>query len=247
MCATAQTRMVIRASVTATQYLTDISMISKRSLLRSSALALSLLIFATLTRADALVDMTRELTVSKMTLSEEMHAIWVPPEFILISIPDVDSLQRAEFITSHNGYAIFFVGRSRMTKTGEMLSLSRAEISPTTRLHFDDGSSAQPIDEVAIPSAIANYLTMQMPLINRGGAQSARYVALVFRDTGADGLSRLRPTGSGTVRLSVGGEMFSWKLPIVSMLAPAIDPLTGESFPANYLYNPFTGQRLGIR
>ena len=34
------------------------------------------------------------------------------------------------------------------------------------------------------------------------------------------------------------------KFPLGSLLKPRIDPVSGESFPGNYGYNPYTGVKL---
>jgi hypothetical protein len=35
-----------------------------------------------------------------------------------------------------------------------------------------------------------------------------------------------------------------YRLPIGSILPPALDPKTGESFPGSYHFNPYTGGKL---
>ena len=35
-----------------------------------------------------------------------------------------------------------------------------------------------------------------------------------------------------------------YRLPLGSLFPPAVDPKTGESFPGNYHFNPFTGDKL---
>ena len=41
--------------------------------------------------------------------------------------------------------------------------------------------------------------------------------------------------------------IFIWWIPLGSLLPPKYDSETGEKFPGNYNYNPFTGIRLNLR
>jgi len=48
----------------------------------------------------------------------------------------------------------------------------------------------------------------------------------------------------GSFTLTCYGREFSWRLPLGSLLPPKFDPETGESFPGNYHFNPFSGREL---
>jgi hypothetical protein len=45
-------------------------------------------------------------------------------------------------------------------------------------------------------------------------------------------------------REHIGPKIFRYRLPLGSFLDPAVDVKTGETFPGNYHFNPFTGSPL---
>jgi hypothetical protein len=51
-------------------------------------------------------------------------------------------------------------------------------------------------------------------------------------------------TKEGSFKVIVGSEEFNFHLPLGSVMSPKYDPKTGEKFPGNYKYNPFTGTEL---
>jgi hypothetical protein len=59
-----------------------------------------------------------------------------------------------------------------------------------------------------------------------------------------DGKLLLDPLQPGGFKYTLFDQTFTWRLPLGSLLPPLHDPKTGEEFPGNYLYNPFTGTKL---
>ena len=45
-------------------------------------------------------------------------------------------------------------------------------------------------------------------------------------------------------RVRLGKKKYDYRLPLGSVLAPRYDPDTGEQFPGNYFFNPYTGTKL---
>ncbi|MDE2136021.1 MAG: hypothetical protein KGJ68_01180, partial [Gammaproteobacteria bacterium] len=63
---------------------------------------------------------------------------------------------------------------------------------------------------------------------------------------GADkaGHHTVEATREGQFVVHIGTVTMQYRLPLGSLLPPAIDAKTGESFPGNYHFNPFTGEKL---
>jgi hypothetical protein len=51
-------------------------------------------------------------------------------------------------------------------------------------------------------------------------------------------------TRPGDIATTFYGETYHWHLPLGSLLPPKVDKSTGERFPGNYLYSPYTGKKL---
>jgi hypothetical protein len=67
---------------------------------------------------------------------------------------------------------------------------------------------------------------------------------ILFPATDKEGRATVDPTKEGAFVVHVGEVEVRYKLPLGSLLPPAIDPKTRESFPGNYRFNPFTGTKL---
>jgi hypothetical protein len=55
------------------------------------------------------------------------------------------------------------------------------------------------------------------------------------------------PKSEGSLTVHVGDVPLRYRLPLASLLPPAWDAKTGESFPGNYHFNPYTGNKLVAR
>jgi hypothetical protein len=42
-------------------------------------------------------------------------------------------------------------------------------------------------------------------------------------------------------------QTYRWRTPLGSLLPVKVDAKTGEEFPGNYSFNPYTGEKLSVR
>jgi hypothetical protein len=59
-----------------------------------------------------------------------------------------------------------------------------------------------------------------------------------------DGQRLNDPLKPGAFQFAVYDQTFRWRTPLASLLPKKIDPKSKEEFPGNYLYNPYTGDKL---
>jgi len=79
---------------------------------------------------------------------------------------------------------------------------------------------------------------------NMLGSLGLHLAFLVFPAADKQGVRTVEPTKDGTFVVRVGPQEFRYRLPLGSLLPPAIDQRTGETFPGNYHFNPYTGNKL---
>jgi hypothetical protein len=79
---------------------------------------------------------------------------------------------------------------------------------------------------------------------NMLGALGTHIAILVFPGVDKKGHRTVEPTKEGTLIVHVGKTATRYKLPLGSLLPPMIDAKSGEAFPGNYHFNPFTGDKL---
>ncbi|NDI87057.1 hypothetical protein [Undibacterium crateris] len=189
--------------------------------------------------------MAAELFQTKSSPTELKLAHWMPPEFFLAANPSASDSEKRQLAAMLNGYAIFLVANARVGAMGALTPSSRSEILSSTFLQIDETSRLIPVPDEKIKGDIKALLAVMKPLFTSlVGNYGEAVEAIVFRDAGVDGKSKLRATGEGKVRLTVAGESFVWRLPLGALLPPTFDPVTRDQFPGNFLFNPYTGTRL---
>jgi len=52
------------------------------------------------------------------------------------------------------------------------------------------------------------------------------------------------PGATGVLRVAVDEREFTFHLPLASLLPKKFDPKSGDEFPGNYSFNPFSGEPL---
>jgi hypothetical protein len=86
---------------------------------------------------------------------------------------------------------------------------------------------------------------MMRPMFaNMLGSLRVHLAFIVFPGTDKAGHRTVDPSKEETFVVHVGSVAARYRLPLGSLLPPMIDEKSGESFPGNYHFNPFTGNRL---
>jgi hypothetical protein len=63
----------------------------------------------------------------------------------------------------------------------------------------------------------------------------------------ADGKPLIDALQTGSVQVSLYDQTYRFRTPLGSLLPVKVDAKTGEEFPGNYSFNPFTGEKLNLR
>jgi hypothetical protein len=85
---------------------------------------------------------------------------------------------------------------------------------------------------------------MKPVLANLVGQIGSGFELLAFEGRTADGKRIVDPVSEQRFSIQVGAHAFDWRLPLGSLLPPMHDPMTGEVFPGNYRFSPYTGTAL---
>ncbi len=214
-------------------------------LIRAFFAIIAILLFSTAARSVELDKLTSELVIEKQTKTEYKLAFWLPPDLFLEVNADASDAEKKQLSAMLEGYAIFLVANAKIGLMGALSSQPRSEILATTFLYLDETTKLSPMPDAAIKGDIKVWLEMVKPVFKGlAGNYGDALEAVVFKDQKINGQSKLSATSSGKVQVSVAGEYFTWRLPLVALLPAAIDPVTGEKFPGNFLFNPYTGLKL---
>ena len=72
--------------------------------------------------------------------------------------------------------------------------------------------------------------------------ESMEFIAFEGRDKNDKRL--LDPLGKAMFTVTVGDRDYKWRLPLGALLPPKFDAKTGEQFPGNFEFSPYTGAKL---
>jgi hypothetical protein len=190
--------------------------------------------------------MVRDLTVTKQSGDHITMVMWLPPQFWRASFeagglagPKVDQSMK-----ELNPYVLLAVADGH--KALASVTFSEPELlknSVTIENPRGDRLSALPDD--AISEGVKTLTQMMRPVMgNMLGSLGLHLAFIVFPATDKEGRATVEPTKEGTFVVHVGEVDVRYRLPLGSLLPPAIDLKTGESFPGNYRFNPFSGNKL---
>lgn len=115
----------------------------------------------------------------------------------------------------------------------------------STSIKDANGEIFAPLADSTIDPNVKVLLEMMKPLLaNMIGSLGENFHFLVFPSESKDGELLANPKEEGTLIVSASGKDYSFRLPLASTLPPRYDPDTGEKFPGNYKFSPFSGSEL---
>jgi hypothetical protein len=217
---------------------------------RSVLILLGLLAVATAS-ADFKPDYAAMIRDLEMTSKSGQHltiVIWLPGEYWRASLQHQTSLTpegAAKFIKALDPYVIVAAVDGEIGFAGAIDYTDEAALRKLTFIEDSSGGHLQPLEPDTLPTGVRNVVDMMHPMFsNMMGAMGAHIQVFVFPAMGKDGTRIAEVTKSGSFTVHVGVNSYRYRLPLGSFLPPMIDAKTGESFPGNYHFNPFTGDTL---
>ena len=94
---------------------------------------------------------------------------------------------------------------------------------------------------------IKNLLSVLKPLMAGMLGQMGQGLEFIIYPNTKAGKKIIDPRAAGTLEAKFFDATFRWRLPLGALMPPKVDPQTGEEFPGNYGFNPFTGEKLKVK
>jgi hypothetical protein len=189
-------------------------------------------------------------TQQSVTVAQQLTmAWWIPPEFWDLSMaanPNLSAANAAEIRNSFHDYQVFAVVRANVGIQGLTGAASKADLLANS--HFQIGGKAiAAIEPDKVPTGVQTMLGAMRPLIGSMLGQLGQSMELIVYPAVVDGQRMNDPLKTGAFQFMVYDQTFHWRLPLASLLPKKIDPKSNEEFPGNYLYNPYTGDKLRVK
>ena len=173
---------------------------------------------------------------------------WLPEQYWSATMENNKAVSQAQIdqiLHIIGPYTIVAVVDARIGALGGMTYQSEDDLRKETRIRDEQGHIYAPLTDDKINPDARNLLLMLKPIIaNVIGPLGQNMYFLVFPAQNASGQHFADPTKNGMLTVDVGPKSFQYRLPLGSFLPPMYDALTGERFPGNYRYNPFSGKAL---
>ncbi len=211
--------------------------------IRSACLVCMLLLASMGAGAVDVASLLKELSQQSVTGKAYKLALWMPPEFFALAYANMGANEQRQLKAMLQGYTLFFVADAQLGLMATPIAKPRSDIMGSTHLVLNGGQNIRPVPDAEIGRDLKLFLDTVRPVLQaQMGKVGETLEPLVFRlPKPAD---QLQAAGSGRVKISISGDEFLWRLPLGSVLPPAFDPDTGDQFPGNYLFSPFTGRKL---
>jgi hypothetical protein len=172
---------------------------------------------------------------------------WVPVDFWEASmkangaVPDQVRVQ----VTSVMGdYTIIALMRAVPGPSGLQDIQPKEELLKNTQVEIG-GKVVEPLPPDQISPAAQLLLAQLKPALASAAGAVGQGMEFVIYPGKTEGKPLLNAAMPGALKITFYGKVQQWRLPLGSLLPPKTDSKTGEQFPGNYEYNPFTGGKLG--
>ena len=189
-------------------------------------------------------EMVRELQRYSFEQKRLLFAFWVPGEVlvekVVWNLPAQDAEVDEAFERLRSSLLVI-VSEEVVGVLGFGYTQDETAMRAKTRLLDGEGREYGPLDMRRIDPS-GEILALLVPLGAAG--EGAHVLAFPGRDEKGQWIAD--PTREGSLTIRIGDKDFRYRFPLGSCLAPSRDPETGERFPGNYRFNPFTGRRLVV-
>jgi hypothetical protein len=173
---------------------------------------------------------------------------WMPLEFWRATLESSGKLSDKgiqQFVQTVQPYTVLAVIDGESGFGGALNYADPDALRASVTIEDTSGNVYHPLALDEIDPGLKNLLQMMRPVLsNSMGPMGAHMEFLAFTSTSKDGQHFADVQKDGVLGVHVGAKAFRYRLPLGSFLPPAVDAKTGETFPGNYRFNPFTGNRL---
>ena len=193
---------------------------------------------------DALI---RDLNQQKSVEKNMKLAFWLPPEFFVATMPGgAADTQRKQIQAMLDGVVLVLAADADLGAMGAIMPRSRADLLAAARLSIGNGTELTPIPDKELRGDLKNLCDVMKPLFkNMLGALGEAVEPIAFKVPSKEfAHSNELATSQGRLTLKLNGEAPTWRLPLGSLLPPAVDTETGDEFPGDYRFSPYSGRPL---
>jgi hypothetical protein len=195
-------------------------------------------------------DIVRETQRSVESNGQVTMVWWMPQQFwdeSLKANPALPAEARQQVLNGLADYTVVALLKAKAGAGGLSDVQPKAELLKNVRLE-SNGKLIEPLAPEQVSPLTQLLLSQLKPAMAAMAGQVGQAMEfVVYPAKGADGALLMDAMQAGSVKIKLYDDTFSWRLPLGSLLPVKLDSKSGEEFPGNYLFNPFTGDKLGTK
>ena len=157
--------------------------------------------------------------------------------------PALTEGQKSEILRRLKEYTIFGVTQSDIGTFGSFAHKEKREIQENIRFKLN-GDVIEELPYIVVDQEVSNLLISMKPVLAQTMGELGKGLEFIVYPNEVANEVLLDPLKEGSFTFTSFGNEFKWRLPMASLLPPMIDKETNESFPGNYMYNPYNGNKL---
>jgi hypothetical protein len=217
----------------------------------AACLTIGLIGLARTTPAHAadLREFVHETQQSTMESGQLSLVWWIPPEYWEVSLDgrsEVPPKTAADIRAAFRDYQVFALVRAKAGVQGLTALQSKEELVKNARFEVG-GKAIPPVAPEKLPTGVQTMLGALKPMLGGMLGQLGQSMELVVYPGIQDKQKLVDPMKPGSFQFILYDQTYRWRTPLGSLLPKKVDPKTGEEFPGNYEYNPYTGQKIGAK
>lgn len=175
---------------------------------------------------------------------------WIPTDYWKVLFqrnPNLSEKHKTEIQEVLSHYILISVADAALGDDTSLSFLSRKEIISKISITTDGKKIYPPLKGNEISKEAKKIISELRPVLASVLGQFGKgFHFIVFKDEDKRGNLVLNPKEKGTLTVKYGEDKVIWHLPLGSLLPPKYDVQSGEKFPGNYDFNPFTGKPLKL-
>jgi hypothetical protein len=170
---------------------------------------------------------------------------WLPHQFweeTMKANPMLNEAGRQQVLDMIGDYTVLAMMRARPSLGGLTDATPKAELLQNTRVEFN-GKRVEPVPPEQVAPGAQLLLAQMKPALAAVAGQVGQNLEFVVYPGSIDG-KPIDAAQPGSLSVTFFQQPFGWRLPLGSLLPKRVDRNTGEEFPGNYNFNPYTGEKL---
>jgi hypothetical protein len=195
-------------------------------------------------------ELTRDLNRTVQSGDQITMVIWMPTQFwdeaLKASAAALPEEARLQMLAMLEDYSVFGVLRGKIGAGGLSEMKSKEELLKNLKLE-SNGKAIEPLAPEAVGPGAQMLLGQIKPAMASLAGPMGKSIEFVVYPAKAGGKLQIDAAQPGKLKVTLYDQAFEWRLPLGSLLPPRFDSKTGEEFPGNYEFNPYTGQKLGAK